>query len=276
MRLHRLKLSVVLGLIFASLSILVSQRLAAAAPAYQLTPFPTPTPGSDGRILYQVQPGDTLWHIAVVSGITIDELRQLNNLVGDDIQEGQILLLGFGGPAATAESPGALPTLNPEAAIPTPTSGPGSGRLCVLIYADINGDAIRQEEEVAIGGGAVSVADPEGVITLQQETLAGPATADEEIPRACFESLPEGEYTVSVAIPDGYNATTKLNYTLLVRPGDESFLDFGGQLNSEAIGEELYNPTGAGQRSPLTLWLGGALLLAGLGLALFANRFARR
>ena len=56
-----------------------------AAPNPQLTNFPTPTPGSDGRIIYIVQEGDTLWRIAAVAGINVADLRDLNNLSADDI-----------------------------------------------------------------------------------------------------------------------------------------------------------------------------------------------
>lgn len=70
---------------------------ASAAPALQLTDFPTPTAGPDGRIIYIVQAGDTLWRISAISGVSLDELRILNNLSADDvIGEGQQILLGFG------------------------------------------------------------------------------------------------------------------------------------------------------------------------------------
>jgi len=58
------------------------QSAVLAAPNPQLTNFPTPTPGSDGRIIYIVQDGDTLWRIAAVSGLNIADLRDLNNLGG--------------------------------------------------------------------------------------------------------------------------------------------------------------------------------------------------
>ena len=51
-----------------------------AAPNPQMTNFPTPTPGSDGRIIYIVQDGDTLWRIAAVSGLDLADLRDLNQL----------------------------------------------------------------------------------------------------------------------------------------------------------------------------------------------------
>jgi hypothetical protein len=115
-----------------------------AAPAPQLTPFPTPTPGPDGRIVYVVQPGDTLWRVSAITGVSLDELRTLNNLGTDEvIVEGQQLLLGLAGPAeATAAPAGPSPTPQPTG--PTPTPLPGSGTLCVMVYNDLNGDSMRQ------------------------------------------------------------------------------------------------------------------------------------
>ena len=107
-----------------------------AAPQAQLTPFPTPTAGPDGRILYTVQSGDSLWRIAAVAGIPLDELRALNNLGPDDIiAPGQKILLGLGGPAGQLPTQGPAPTATSE--LPTPTPGVGTGALCILLYEDV-------------------------------------------------------------------------------------------------------------------------------------------
>ncbi|MEE8567807.1 MAG: LysM domain-containing protein, partial [Anaerolineales bacterium] len=42
-------------------------------PPAQPTPFLTPTPGPDGIIIYIVQEGDSLWRIAAIAGITVEE-----------------------------------------------------------------------------------------------------------------------------------------------------------------------------------------------------------
>ncbi len=68
-----------------ALSALSAASPVLAAPNPQLTNFPTPTPGTDGRIIYIVQEGDTLWRIAAVAGINVADLRDLNNLDADDI-----------------------------------------------------------------------------------------------------------------------------------------------------------------------------------------------
>jgi len=72
-------------------------------------------------------------------------------------------------------------------------------------------------------------------------------------------------------VPDGYNPTTQLNYTLSVRAGETSNVDFGAQLSAAA------QPLGPaeGGKSPLMGILGVLVVLAGGGLGFYALR-ARR
>lgn len=240
------------------------------ARAYQPTPFPTPTPGPDGRIVYQVQPGDTLWRIAAVSGVSIDELRILNNLSADDvIVEGQNIILGLAGPALITPTVG--PTATAAAVTPTPTAEMGTGMLCILLYDDINGDALRQETEMSIPNGAVLISQRNGDYSQNVQTQEGDA-AD------CFEGIPQGDYNITVAAPEGYNPTTNMNYALSIAPGDETYLDFGAQLNAQAQAEAteipVEQPAGQGN-SPVLGIVGGLLLLAGAGLAFYATRLRR-
>ncbi len=237
---------------------------ALAAPLPQLTPFPTPTPGPDGRILYTVQEGDTLLRISLISGVNVDEIRGLNNLVGDNIVVGQQLLLGLGGPSQV--TPTAGPSPSPTPLLPTPSPQPGLGNLCIILYDDVNGNSIRQEEELSIPGGAISVNNRSGSVAQTIESILS-----EE--HQCFPDLPEGEFTISVAIPAGYNPTTVTSFILRLNAGDETFLDFGAQANTETLAEAP-TPTGSG-RSPLLGIIGGLFLLAGVGLAIFASRLMR-
>lgn len=239
---------------------------ASAAPHMQLTPFPTPTPGPDGRILYIVQPGDTLWRVSAITGVSLDELRALNNLGTEQvIVEGQTLLLGLAGPAETVPTLGPIPTDEPL--LPTPTPQPGSGTLCVLVFLDSNGDSVRQEDEQSIPGGQVSVSDRSGIITLTETTTTGSEPH-------CFTELPEGDYNISVAVPEGYNPTTVMNYALTVDAGAETYIDFGAQPNSQAL-SEAPTPQGSGQ-SPLMGILGGLLLAGGVALGIFAGLLRRK
>lgn len=263
MRINK-KISIAVLLILVALVWLGLQRPVLASPLLQLTPFPTPTPGPDGRILYKVQPGDTLLRISLIAGVPLDELRGLNNLVGDNIVVGQELLLGLGGPSQVTPTPG--PSSTPTEEIPTPTPFPGGSILCVLLYNDRNGDSLRQEEEPSIPGGAISVSSRSGSFSETAETGSG-------LEPHCFEDLSEGFYSISVAVPDGYNPTTATSYELELKAGDETYLGFGAQVNSETEAE--LPAAGESSRSSLLGILGILLLLAGVGLAVFGARILR-
>jgi hypothetical protein len=236
---------------------------ALAAPAKQI-PIYTPTPLPDGRIIYIVQAGDTLLSISLKTGVPEDEIRKLNNISGDLIVEGQKLLLGLAGPAQETSTPGPSPT--PTTVLPTPTAKPGSGDLCILLFNDYNGDSIRQESEPSIPNGAISLTNRSGTVSKTAKTATGTDPY-------CFEKVPEGDYNISVAVPEGYNPTTVMNYAVQLKAGDQTYLDFGAQVNSATM-EEAPVPTGSG-RSPLLGILGGVLLLAGAGLAIFAGRLLK-
>ncbi len=238
---------------------------ALAAPARQI-PIYTPTPGPDGRIIYIVKANDTLLGIALTFGITVEELREMNGLSGDTIFENQQLVLGLAGPAEITITPG--PTLTPTAVLPTATPKPGIGRLCILLYDDLNGDSLRQESEVSIPDGAISFNNRTGSVSEAFDSAAG------EEPQ-CFENLPEGSYSISVAVPEGYNATTETSYLLELNAGDETYINFGAQANSQTLAEAPAIPAPEGGRSPILGIIGGLFLLAGVGVAIFAGRVLR-
>jgi hypothetical protein len=241
-----------------------------ASPVPQLPQFATPTPGSDGRILYTVQPGDTCIRISLLAGVPLDQLRALNHLDENCLlQEGQQLLLGIGGPSAVSPTPGPSPT--PTPILPTSTPFSGSAEVCVLLYDDKNGDALRQETEPAIADGAVSVTGADTAYSKTQNTVINSDPA--AYPGICFADVPEGEYNVSVAIPDGYNATTSLANTLKVNAGDRTFVAFGAQSRGDGPANGGGGGGGGGDnRSVLLGVVGVLLLLGGVGLAVFASR----
>ena len=100
----------------------------------QPTPFPTPTPGPDGRIIYRVQEGDSLWRIAAIAGLSLEELMAMNGIQpGDFISPGMELELGIGGPARP--TPGEA-SIQPTTDVPSPTPTPlvGTAEICVLLF----------------------------------------------------------------------------------------------------------------------------------------------
>lgn len=256
---------ILLGLVGLILFIFSTGLAVKAAPQAQFTPFPTPTPGTDGRIIYIVQANDSWWRIAAIYAIDLNELLRLNDATSDTILvEGAEVLLGFGGPAEVTPTAGPSPT--PEPRLPTPTPLPGSGTLCVILFNDANGDSLRQEEELSIPDGAISVSDRSGDVSLTETTVSGSEPF-------CFEELMQGEYNISVAVPDGYNPTTVLNYTLVIDPGTETYLDFGAQPSSASV-EEASSP--ARSSSSLFMGIAGAvLLLGGIGLGVYAAMMGR-
>lgn len=266
-----------LGLILLAL-LFVSIRLPVqAAPHAQYTVFPTPTPGADGRIIYIVQENDTLWRIAAIAGMTVDELKALNNLTSDAVSPGQQILLGLAGPVEVTPTAGIVPTSAPLQA--TSTAGPGWGVICVLLYEDENGDSLRQEEETSLLGGAISVSDRLGRVSETADTPSGGLSdlfdpTPEDLGYTCFDQLPEGEYNVTVAIPGGYNPTTVLNRSFNLKAGDETLVAFGAQANAVMAAESAIIPETPG-RSPLLGIAGGLLLLVGAGLGFYAY-FLRR
>jgi hypothetical protein len=151
--------------------------------------------------------------------------------------------------------------------LPTPTVGPGSGNLCILLFDDLNGDSIRQVEEPSISGGAISINNRLGSVSEAVDSMAGTE-------HQCFEQLPEGEYSISVAVPGGYNPTTETSLVLPLKAGDETYIDFGAQVNSQAQAEATLLPEPE-KRTPLLGILGGLFLVAGLVLALVAARLLR-
>jgi hypothetical protein len=220
--------------------------------------YSTPTPNAEGRIVFVVRAGDNCNSISFLTGVPLDELRRLNNLKEDcALIEGQQLLLGI------AEKPAQAVTPTPLNQVPTPTLPPGSGDVCVLLFDDINGNSIPDGNETPLAGGAISITDRDGKISLTNKT-----SATEPV---CFLAIAEGEYNISVAVPEGYNPTTLLNYPFKLRGGDKSTIDFGAQPGSKIV-----NPSPSdGGRSPILGIVGALLILGGAGLGFFVMRGGR-
>jgi len=276
------------GIIFSLILLVMAVPTMAApkeAPVPQYTAIASPTPGPDGRIIYIVQDGDTLWRISAITGISLDELRRLNNLAAEDIiKPGDRLLLGLGGPSDIPPTAGPPPT--PTSSLPTPTPMIGTGILCISVFVDVNGDALRQEEELDLEGSAISISNQASTITLSQGETGGLPRCYEDIElgyydipgtRAecisivyCALELDQGGYNISVAIPEGYNATTSMDHVQDLEAGFQTFLDFGAQPNSETAAEVSVIPDTVQGRSPLLAIIGIGLLVFGIGLGVAA------
>jgi LysM repeat protein len=226
----------------------------------------TPTAQADGRIIYTVKENDTCISISLLNGITQDQLQLLNNIQGDGclyLNVGQQLLLGTVAPEPTV---GIQPTAT--SVLPSPTPFNGTGELCVLLFNDINGNALIDDEtvELPLGGGALSVNDTNGRVALNQQTSAEGEN--------CFPDLPEGTYTISIAVPEGYNATMQTTAKVVLTAGDTTSVDFGAQIS--AAGEAIQDDPAVSSRSPFLGIMGGLVLLFGLGFGIYALRLQKK
>ena len=250
----------------------------------------TATPNPDGQIIYIVQAGDTLWSIAAVHGVTVDQLRSLNGLTSDFISVGQSIIVsqdagaaptattqagatadvtadattGAGDPTAAATEPAAENTPIVQVTATQPT---GTGLVCALIWNDANGNGVRDASETLVLGGLLTVVD----ISTGQQVQAH-TTDDPNLPH-CFEEIAEGQYTISSAPPPGYNPTTPGATSLGVVAGSTSMLEFGIQPSASQMA-----PTPAGSNRVLRTAILGAggvmflLLAAGVAAFLFMRK----
>jgi hypothetical protein len=198
----------------------------------------------------------------------VDQLRQLNSKLDENctLIEGQELLIGIVSMAGTPTA-GPSPTPAPPTASPTPFTG--TTEICVLLFNDLNGNALREETEPAVAGGAVSVTENNGEYSAAQDTVI---PADPEAYQGiCFSNVPEGSYNITVGIPENYNPTMSLNYSLDVNAGDRAFVDFGIQSKAVVVDPNT-NPQEEPKTSPIFGIIGGLLLLGGAGLGYYAWR----
>lgn len=230
--------------------------------------FVTATPGADGRILYTVVTGDNCSTVAFQHGITVPQLRQYNTRLDANctLSIGEQLVVGLAqAPGPTA---GPAPTLAPPTVTATPFNG--TTEVCVLLFNDLNGDALRQETEFGIDGGAVSLTNLNGSYS---ETLNTTADVDPDLLepiRSCFTDVPQGQYNVGIAVPDGYNPTVLPRYKLTVKAGDRASVDFGAQSKTITASEPVAES--GNNRSFVLGFLGLLLLLGGIGLSYYAYR----
>ncbi len=261
-----------------SLSVLIiTALLLAVSPVSASNPaqIASPTPNLEGEILYTVQDNDTCLSIALrfLNG-DVNKLIELNNLNTDCfITSGQNLLLGTFEPPTPTEGPSPTAT----SYIPTATPTPGTGVICVVLFHDVNGNSRKDSDEYPIAGGAISITDREGLTSLTGTTVidSDPSTADQE--PLCFENLPEDEYNISVGPPEGYNATTVMNFALSLKAGDNSIIDFGAQTSSAGaiVAEQQPGNEETRQRSPLLGIVGGVLVLVGIGMGIYLRVLRR-
>ncbi|MFW5713054.1 MAG: LysM peptidoglycan-binding domain-containing protein [Brevefilum sp.] len=227
--------------------------------------YQTATPNNDGQIFYTVQEGDSCTRIFLLTGVPIDQIIELNDLTSECLlTPGQQLVIATVEPATpTPEGPAPTPTPGP----PTPTPFEGNAEVCVVLFEDLDGNQMRAESEFYLEDGVVSINNRAGTFSETIETVGGDPAIVEPV---CFENVPEGDYNLSMGIPNGYVATTSLNLPLEVTAGDTIVIDFGAQPSSQP--PEPVGPIQRAGRSPLLLVIGILFLAGGAVLTFFFIR----
>lgn len=257
------RLLLLTGLFLIGTLVVVFTQSASAGALQQSQP--TSTPNAQGQIIYVVQEGDTCTRIFLLTGIPIEQLIALNNLGEDcNVFPSQELILALVEPTtATPIGPTQTPTMGP----PTPTPFDGNAEVCIVLYEDLDGNQKRSENEFYLGGGVISISNRIGTFSETKETPGGDP---ELVDPVCFEDVPEGEYNLSMGVPEGFNPTTSMNFALTVTAGDTIVVDFGAQPGSQAPADEA--PADGAGRSPLLLAIGLFFLAGGAALAFFFIR----
>jgi len=255
------------GLVITVLGALLVISAMLSAPANAQVLYFTPTADASGAIYYIVKSSETCDGIALTNNIPVDTLRTLNGLTFDQcrfLQVGQKLLLGTV-PTAVI-TPGPSPT--PTSILPTPEPVKGTGTICIFLYDDVNGNAMAEDEEVegtGLAGGQVSVSHQGGEYSNIATTLGNGEAV-------CFEDIPEGRYAISIAIPDGYNPTSNQNVTVQLKAGDTSHINFSAQVSGQTRAQQEER---AESGSVLIAVFGGLIILAGIGIGLYARYILR-
>ena len=219
-----------------------------AAPAAQAATVVPPTPRPDGSIVHVVQPGDTLWVIAInyapVLGLTpqeaLEAIQQLNNNPTFINPNDELLIKAGTGevaeatpaeetPAAEAtpgdgETPAADATpaaedataeATPEATAPAAVAG----TICVGTFQDANSDGQRNEGEPLVANAAIAIA--RGGATVSTYITDG---ASEPY---CFELTEAGSYQLQLYPPAGFASTTEDNWAVSIANNESYTVLFG-------------------------------------------------
>ncbi len=226
----------------------------------------TPTADFDGNIYYVAEANDTCLSISLKMGIDMDTLKKLNNLNDDcsNLMADTKILLGV----YHTPTPTAGPSPTPTPIVPTATPFNGYAQVCVALFEDVNGDGTFQEIETGIGGGAVSITKKNG-----SENFNGLTTG---LTALCFDQVPEGDYNISVAPPNEYNATTNMNYAIQVKAGDTIRVNFGAQKQAAFEDPALINKQSGNKRSPMMALLGALFMIVGGGLVIVFGILKRK
>ena len=180
--------------------------------------LPRATPNAEGIIYVEVQPNDSFWAIAARSGLRLEELLELNGLTETSImQPGDLLIIGYGTPPATATSNIPTPTLAPPTLTPTPIIP--NTTICLTAFEDSNQNSIFDAGETLRPNVAFTVYDATAVVTNY--------ITDGVSEPYCIEGLTAGTYHVTRSVARNEILTTRGDWALTLFEGANLNQAFG-------------------------------------------------
>jgi LysM repeat protein len=242
--------------------------------------IPRATPQPDGSIIHTVGACETLSGLEFTYGVSIDQIRQLNNLQSNIIYPGQQLIIQGPQQAAPPTDAPASPTATPADVAEEPDTSTGDsgdtggdapvsddalakGTICVLSWEDVNENRLREPQEPMLAGITFMLTDSGN--SSNSETYTTDGVEDWH----CFTELDPSNYTVTWTAED-FLPTTDQTWIADLTAGETLNREFGAVQgegsSSEAEGEE-----DSGGLPPLVTAgiaaLGVIFLLTGIGAA---------
>jgi hypothetical protein len=241
-----------------------------AAPAVAAQPaatIPPPTPREDGSIVHVVQPGDSMWVIAIQYAETLgmapaDALPHLQELNDNPafLNPGDEILIQAGTPAteeapteaATAEGTAegeapaegeATPSAEATAASETEAEAEAdteaaadfepveqlAGTICVGAFLDANADGQRNDDEALVPNAAIAIARGGSTVSTY--------ITDGESEPFCFELTQADSYELQLYPPAGFAATTEDNWAVSIANGESYTVSFGLSETDQAVSD---------------------------------------
>jgi len=256
-----------------------AQRPAASSPNVPVGSIPIAQPDATGKVVHRVNAGETLIGVVVSydnaygpGKVTLESVRQLNNLTSDVLRVGQeLIIIDAPPPTPTPEpTPTPAPTPTPEGgtpvaeALPVDPDAAAPGTICVSAYDDQNANSLPEPGESLVAGITFALGDGSSAISTY--------TTDGASEPYCFAELLPGEYVVSWT-GDAYEPTSEQTWSTVVASGATVTRQFGmrtaEQAAAEAEAEAATNSAGGFPTWAMALLgaLGVVLLLSGLGAA---------
>lgn len=146
-----------------------------------IVPVKMSTPNPSGDLYHEVQPGQSLWAIAIAYGVHIVDIQKLNGLGNTTvIQRGDKLLVKRMG-TATPAPPTAIVTYGAtfvptKTLVPGPTPVVSTAKVLVTVNMDRNGDGTPQPDE-GLDNIPVQLVFPDGTM-MSATTQKGVASFD--------------------------------------------------------------------------------------------------